>query len=348
MPVSIYFSCQELTELIDGELIGNSSEKLISLNRIDSAGKGEITFYSDDRYEKYLEPSEASCIIVPNKFEGTPKPGQCFIKVENPHDSIINLLRLIESKQKTFVPGRDKTAVIADSAEISTDTYIGPGCVIGSNVTIGSGSQLIANVVIYDNSTIGRNTILHANSTLYSDTVIGSDCIIHAGAVIGSDGFGFQDKENGTLERIPQLGNVIIEDQVEIGANTTIDRSMIGSTIIRRGTKLDNLVQIAHNVTVGENTAIASQAGIAGTVNIGKRNRIAGQVGIAGHMDTTDNVILIAQSGVSKSLVKPGVYFGSPAKEVRKQFRIEAAMRLLPDVIEDIKLIKRKLNENSG
>jgi UDP-3-O-[3-hydroxymyristoyl] glucosamine N-acyltransferase len=205
---------------------------------------------------------------------------------------------------------------------------------------------------MYDDNVIGENTIINSNVTLYNSVHIGNNCIIHAGAVIGSDGFGYiEDKTDGSYDKVPQLGNVVIEDYVEIGANSTIDCALIGSTIIRRGTKIDNLVHIAHNCEIGENTGIAAQAGVSGSVTSGKRNRFGGQVGIAGHLEIPDDVTILAQSGVSKSIPKSGIYFGSPIKEHLKAFKIEAVLRKLPELASDVNKLRieiNKLNEKNG
>ena len=230
-----------------------------------------------------------------------------------------------------FIPVIDETA------------YIGANCVIGNNCKIGKNTVLHSNISIYDNSKIGDNCTIHANVTIYEDTEIGNNCVIHSGVALGSDGFGFLENKDGSYTKIPQLGNVVLENDIEIGANTTIDRALVGSTIIRNGVKLDNQIQIAHNCEIGENSAMAAQVGVSGSVKVGKRNRFGGQSGISGHIEIADDVVLLAKSGVPKSIEKGGLYFGSPIREKMQAFRIEAVIHNLPDLAKDVKLIKKKL-----
>jgi UDP-3-O-[3-hydroxymyristoyl] glucosamine N-acyltransferase len=222
---------------------------------------------------------------------------------------------------------RAANAEISATARVHDTASIGPGCVIGDGCTVGEHVQLVANVVLYPGTFIGDGTVVHANVTMYTDTQIGRDCIIHAGAVLGADGFGYVQQPEGSYLKIPQIGNVVIGDHVEIGANVTIDRAALGSTLIGSGVKIDNLVQIAHGVVVGEHTAIAAQAGISGGAVLGKRNRIAGQVGVAGHITLADDVVVMGQSGVTKSIPSPGVYSGTPAQPHTRQLRNDAALR---------------------
>jgi len=240
---------------------------------------------------------------------------------------------------------RHATATIHASAIVDATASIGPGCVISEGCTVGEGVQLFANVVLYPKVKVGAGTMINANVSCASGTQIGERCIIHSGVVIGSDGFGFLENKDGSFEKIPQVGIVVIGDDVEIGANTTIDRAAVGATIIGSGVKLDNLIHIAHGVQVGEHTAMAAQAGISGSTTLGKRNRIAGQVGVVGHIQTTDDVIVEAQSGLSKSVTEPGHYFGSPAKEHRTALRMEAALRRLPELLNEFRELQRIVAE---
>jgi UDP-3-O-[3-hydroxymyristoyl] glucosamine N-acyltransferase len=345
MSEDVRFTVAEVAKLVEGELVGNPDTKIIGLNRIDEVKEGELTFYTDKKFAQYLTDIKASCIIVPNDFNEKISEKICLIKVEKPYHAIVRLLKYLESllpKQNSFI---HPTAVIDNSASISKTAFIGPYCMIGENTRVGDNVILHSNVCLYNNVEIGEESYLHSGVICCNDTKIGKRCIIQSGAVIGSDGFGYLENKDGSYEKIPQMGNVIIDDDVEIGANTTIDRAIIGSTIISKGVKIDNLCQIGHNVKVGENSAMAGQVGLAGSCTVGKRNRLGGQVGLAGHLETVDDVVVLAQSGVAKSLDKRGVYFGSPTKERLHAFKIEAALNNLPELIRKVEQLNRKLEE---
>ncbi len=334
---------EEIAKLIGGVIVGNTNTPITNFNRIEHSGQGEITFFSDDKFRKYFENNNATCIIIKTDEIAQPKENQAFIKVENPFYAFIHLVELFVPKQE--VPkGIHPTAIISESAEIAPNVSIGAYCWIGDNVKIADDVVLKPNVVLYENCKIGSRTVLHANCVCYQDTEIGENCLIHSGAVIGSDGFGFIENPDGSYTKIPQIGNVKIGNDVEIGANTTIDRAFVGSTIIADGVKLDNLIQIGHNVEIGENTAAAAQVGIAGSVKVGKRCRFGGQVGLAGHFEITDDVILIAQSGVASSITKKGVYGGSPARDRLTYFKNEAVIHNLSELAKDVEKIKKHLD----
>ncbi len=336
----------EIANLINASLSGLPDMIISGVNRIESAKQGELTFLADDKFINYLTDNNASCIIVPKSFEQNPHEHQCFIYSENPYSDFVTILRFIDSQKPAKSSGVHPSSVTGNNCSISESASIGPGVVIGDNCTIDDNVVIYPNVVIYDNVQIGANTVIHASAVCCDDTVIGKNCIIYAGVILGSEGFGYlENKGDGSYNRIPQLGNVVLGDDVEVGANTTIDRAIAGSTYIGNGVKLDNLVQIGHNCEIGENTAIAAQTGISGSVKVGKRNRFGGQVGLAGHLYTADDVTLIAQSGVSKSVAKPGAYFGAPAKEIGKAFRIEAAMRQLPDALAELHNLKKQVKK---
>ncbi|HAW08484.1 MAG TPA: UDP-3-O-(3-hydroxymyristoyl)glucosamine N-acyltransferase [Bacteroidetes bacterium] len=336
-------SVEEIAQLVDGEIIGNTTSLIINFNRIEHSGNGDITFFSDESFRKYFEQCGATCVIIQKNENSIPKENQVFIKVENPYFSFIHLVEKLATKEEEQ-KGIHHTAIINETAKVSPSASIGANCWIGANVVINDDVVLKPNVVIYDNTRIGKGTILHANSVCYQDTEIGENCIIHSGAVIGSDGFGFIEEPDGSYTKIPQIGNVKIGNNVEIGANTTIDRAFVGSTIIGDGVKLDNLVQIGHNVEIGENTAAAAQVGIAGSVKVGRRCRFGGQVGLAGHFEITDDVSLIAQSGVASSILKKGVYGGSPARDRLTYFKNEAVIHNLSQLAKDVAKIKRHLD----
>lgn len=341
--INFEFKTSEIADLLNGELIGDFNVKVTGISSIETAKYGEITFLANIKYEKYLKDTEASCVIVAINSKIEPKPGQAFIKVNKPYESFVNFLIIISKdlhKKDGYI---HPSATISQTAQIDKTANINSGCYIGENVKIGSGTVVHPNVCIEANCVIGNDTVIYSNVTIYSDSVIGDRCILHAGSVIGSDGFGNLENEDGSFTKIPQIGNTIIGDDAEIGANATIDRATFGSTIIGNGVKIDNLVHIAHNCEIGDNTAIAALTGLSGSVKIGKRNRIAGQVGIVGHIYTADDVIIYAQSGVSKSLENKGIYFGAPAMEHIKAFRKESGIRRISELIEDVKLIKKKL-----
>jgi UDP-3-O-[3-hydroxymyristoyl] glucosamine N-acyltransferase len=335
---------EQIAKIVDGQIEGNKDIVIKKLQRIEDAGEGDLTFLARMEYEKYLVASSASAVIVPNNYKNSPKENQAFIRCEKPYEAFVSLIMHLENIRNTPKSFIHPTAVISEGAKIGENVQIGAFCVVSDGCSIGDNTVLMPNVVLYENVSIGKNTVIHSGVVCYQDVQIGNNCIIHSGAIIGADGFGFlENKETGEFTKIPQIGNVIIRDDVEIGANTTIDRALLGSTIIEKGVKIDNLVQVGHNCTIGENTGIAAQTGVSGSTKIGKRNRIGGQVGFAGHLETTDDVSLIAQSGVSKSVTKPGIYFGSPIKERMLAFKIEACLRQLPDLFAEFDKIKNEL-----
>ncbi|MBX3042619.1 MAG: UDP-3-O-(3-hydroxymyristoyl)glucosamine N-acyltransferase [Candidatus Kapabacteria bacterium] len=340
----INLTVERIAEVLNGKVIGDSSILIESIKPIENAGPGDISFYYHEKYKNEFQKSNASCLIISNDNPKIPKEKQAYIKVERPYNSFVTLLQHIEKSLNRKTAGIHASAVIGENCEISSSAAISAGCIIGDNVSIGDASHLKPGVVVYDNVKIGSNTIINSNVTVYQDCKIGNNCFIYAGAVIGSDGFGYiENKADGSYEKVPQLGNVILEDFVEIGANSTIDRALVGSTVIGKGSKLDNLVHVAHNCVIGENTGIAAQTGVSGSVFSGKRNRFGGQVGIAGHLEIADDVTILAQSGVSKSITKSGIYFGSPVKEHLKAFKIEAVLRRLPELAHDVDQLKNEL-----
>jgi UDP-3-O-[3-hydroxymyristoyl] glucosamine N-acyltransferase len=338
------YTTADIAEIVDGKLIGSSTIRLEGPGRIEYAQEGEITFLSNPRYAKFVHLTGASCVIVPKDFDVKSQPGRAYIQVVDPYRAFVQVLNIF-APPVFKDPYRAASASIASSAYIAEDSFIGENCVIGANCTIGDRVVLKANVVLYDNVSIGNDTVIHANVTCYDNTRIGEHCILHSGAVIGADGFGNLENPDGSWKKIPQLGNVIIGNNVEIGANTTIDRATLGSTIIGNGVKLDNLIHIAHNVVVGKDTAMAAQAGISGSTKIGERNRIGGQVGVVGHVEIADDVMIMAQSGVARGIPDSGSYFGSPAIESRTAFRQEAALKQLPDLLKEFRALKNQIEQ---
>ena len=345
MPINFNLTCGEISEIVGGKLTGDSSLIITGLNNIEFAQNGEITFYSDKKFEKFLVSTKASCVIVSDTFKLPEGAIFSYIRTQRPYDSFAAILMHLNKNYGYLPKGVDKSAVIEDTAVLGTNVFIGANCYIGDRAKIGNNVSIYPNVSIYNNVEIDEGTTIHSNVVICEDTCIGKNCLILPGAVIGSDGFGFLESKDSTYTRIPQFGNVIIEDDVEIGANTTIDRALVGSTIIHKGVKLDNLIQIAHNVRVGENSAMASQVGISGSTHIGKRNRIGGQVGLSGHISTADDVVLYAQSGVAASIDNNGIYFGSPAYDRLTAFRITAAIHDLPQMVRELRELKEEVKK---
>jgi len=308
------------------EPVGANAE-ITHVAPIQEAHAGALSFIGNAHYERFFETTKASAVLVSQKFTGESGSGHpVLLRVADPYAAFAHALELFNPR-KDVGKGIDPRAVVSPTAKIGNDVTIMAGAFIGDGVTIGD------------------KTVIHPCAVIYDGCQIGNDCVIGPGTVIGFDGFGYVPLEDGTYYKIPQIGTVIIEDHVEIGANCTIDRATVSQTIIRRGVKLDNLIHIAHNVEIGENTVIAAQTGISGSAKIGKHNMIAGQVGMIGHIETADNVVIIAQSGVSKSLTKAGTYFGSPAKEHRTALKIEGAIRSLPELIERVKALEEALQK---
>lgn len=315
------FSAGQIAALLGGKLIGNANAMVSDVAPIEKAEARHLAFVTDEKYMPYLEKSQAGAVLVTASLAKTDDPkiaryedsSQAVILVENARGAMGQLLQLVSKAMHPAKQGIEQPCCIAQGVEVPADAYVGAFAYIGSNVRLGAGVQIYPNVYIGDNVTIGDGTILYAGVKIYDRCVIGAHCILHAGVVVGSDGFGFEPDAQGVNQKIPQIGNVIIEDDVEIGANTTIDRAMMGSTIIRRNAKIDNLVQIAHNVEVGESTFLCAQVGIAGSTKIGAHCILTGQVGVAGHIEVADNCIFGAQSGIAGNIRKPGMYMGSPA-----------------------------------
>ena len=315
------FSAQQIAALLGGALYGNSNALVSDVAPIEQAQAKHLSFVTEEKYLPYLATTKAGVVLITRSLvegkiafpDGEGKAGGAFILVENARGAMGQLLQLVSKAMNPRKQGVEQPSFIAQGVAVPDDAYVGAFAYIGQNVRLGAGVQIYPNVYIGDNVTIGDNTVLYAGVKVYAHSVIGKDCILHAGVVIGSDGFGFEPDAQGVNQKIPQIGNVIIEDDVEIGANTTVDRAMMGSTIIRRNAKIDNLVQIAHNVEIGESTFCCAQVGIAGSSKVGKHCILAGQVGVAGHIEIADNCVFGAQTGVPNSIRKSGTYMGYPA-----------------------------------
>lgn len=310
------FSAQQIAALLGGKLYGNKEAKVSDVAPIESAEAHHLSFITEEKYLPFLETTQAGVVLVTKALlEPSTISNQqsAIILVENARGAMGQLLSLVAKAMNPKKQGIEQPSFISEGVEVPEGAYVGAFAYIGKNVRLGKGVQIYPNTYIGDDVTVGDNTILYAGVKVYARCVVGANCILHAGVVVGSDGFGFEPDAQGVNQKIPQIGNVIIEDDVEIGANTTIDRAMMGSTIIRRNAKLDNLVQVAHNVEVGESTFLCAQVGIAGSTKIGKHCILAGQVGVAGHIEIADNCIFGAQTGIPNSVRKPGMYMGYPA-----------------------------------
>lgn len=339
------FTAQQIAEYIHGVIEGNPLVKVSSFSKIEEGKLGTLSFLSNPKYSHYIYESDASIILVNSDFKPEKSIKATLIRVENAYESLAVLLSLVE-KNKTKKSGISSLAYISPSAQIDENSYIAPFVFIGENVKVGSNASLHSGCSIDDNVILGENVTMYAGVKIYSECKIGNNCTLHSGAVIGSDGFGFAPKEDGTYRKIPQTGNVILEDDVEIGANSTIDRATLGSTIIRKGVKIDNLVQIAHNVEVGENTVIASQTGVSGSTKIGKQCTLAGQAGLAGHLHIADNTIIAAQTGVPNSVKEQGqILMGYPAIPLRDFQRSAIVFKSLPELQRMVYALQRKIEE---
>ena len=333
----------DIAKLVDGKITGDTEVIINSVARIDEAGKGDLTFLYLQNFEKFFTATRASAILVKPSFNKT-RDDISYIEVNEPEIAFNKILIHFFAKD-LILKGVDETAFVNSSSVLGSNVSLGRNVVIGPNCKIGNNVKIFHNTVLLDDVEVGDNSIIYQNVSIREDSKIGKNVIIHAGAVIGSDGFGYRKDDKGVYHKVPQIGNVILEDDVEIGANTTIDRAALGSTIVKKGTKIDNLVQIAHNVSVGSNTVMSAQSGVSGSVKIGDNVIIAGQVGIAGHLEITDNVILMAQSGVAKSISKPGFYFGSPAKGAKTAKILEAHFRSFPEYVERIKKLEEEIKK---
>jgi len=331
----------EIAKLVGGKLIGDADIVINSVAKIDEAKKGDLTFLYLSHFEKFFTSTGASAILVKPDFNKT-RSDISYIEVDGPEKAFTSVIINFFSPEFKL-NGIDKTAFVDPSSSVGENVALGKNVVIGANCVIGNNVKIFHNTVLLDNVEVGENSILFQNISVREDCKIGKRVIIHPGAVIGADGFGYQKDEKGVYIKVPQIGNVIIEDDVEIGANTTIDRAALGSTVIMKGAKIDNLVQIAHNVSVGKNTVISAQSGVSGSVKIGNNVIVAGQVGIAGHLEITDNVILMAQSGVPKTISKPGLYFGTPSKEAKTAKILEAHFRNFPEYVDRIKNLEEEI-----
>ncbi|MGV7106051.1 UDP-3-O-(3-hydroxymyristoyl)glucosamine N-acyltransferase [Flavobacterium sp. U410] len=337
------FTAEQIAGILEGEVVGNPSAEVYKLAKIEEGSEGSLTFLANPKYINHIYTTEATITIVNKSFEPEQEIKTTLIKVEDAYKSFSTLLEYY-NQVKLMKSGIEQPSVLSEGVTYGEDLYLGSFSYIGKNVKIGNNVKIYPNSFVGDNVTIGDNCILFAGVRVYSETVIGNHCTLHSGTIIGSDGFGFAPQEDGTYKKVPQIGNVIIEDYVEIGSCTTIDRATLGSTVIRKGVKLDNQIQIAHNVEIGENTVIASQTGVAGSTKIGKNCQIGGQVGIVGHLIIGDNVRIQAQSGIGKNLKNNEVVQGSPAFGYTDFAKSFVHFKNLPKIVADLDQLKKSNN----
>jgi UDP-3-O-[3-hydroxymyristoyl] glucosamine N-acyltransferase len=340
------FTATQIAKILQGEVVGNPNAEVCKLAKIEEGIEGSLTFLANPKYTNYIYTTQATIVIVNKSFEPENEISVTLIKVEDAYQSFSQLLEYY-NQVKLMKSGIEQPSVISEGVTYGSDLYLGSFCYIGKNVIIGNNVKIYPNSFIGDNVTIGDNCVFFAGVRIYSETIIGNNCTFHSGTIIGSDGFGFAPQEDGTYKKVPQIGNVIIEDDVEIGACTTVDRATLGSTIIRKGVKLDNHIQVAHNVDIGENTVIAAQTGIAGTTKIGKNCMIGGQVGFAGHLVIGDGVKIQAQSGIGKNLEAGEVVQGTPAFNYGDFTKSYVHFKNLPKIVSDLENLKNNnLNIN--
>lgn len=346
------FPASQIALIINGKIEGDANVSVVSFGKIEEAQAGQLSFLANPKYEDFLYTTRASVIIINDAFELKQPVTATLIRVPDAYTAFATLLAKYQEIMEQQLSGIQQPSYMAKTATHGKNVFIGAFAYIGENVKIGNNTKIFPNAYIGDDVTIGDNSILHPGVKIYHDCKVGSHVTIHAGTVIGSDGFGFAPQADGSFKKVPQIGNVVIEDNVEIGANATIDRGTIGSTLIKSGVKLDNLIQIAHNVEIGNSTVIAAQTGVSGSTKIGNGVMIGGQVGIVGHIQIGDGAKINAQSGVSKSLEPGKAVTGSPAYDYTAALRSQAVNRKLPELEKRVKeleeLVKQLLAEKTS
>lgn len=341
------FSAEQIAGILEGEIVGNKDEMVSGLSKIEEGKKGTLSFLANQKYEEYIYDTDASIVIVNKTFEPQKslKDTCTLIKVEDAYSCFAKLLEVYnQAIQKQ--PEIEKGSFVSDKATVGENVYIGAFVYISDGVVIGDNTHIYPNSFVGNNARIGNNCKIFSGVNIYHETVIGNDCTIHSNAVLGADGFGFAPNSENNYQKVPQIGNVILEDHVEIGAGTCVDRATLGSTIIKKGVKLDNLVQVGHNVQVGDNTVIAAQTGIAGSTKLGKDMMVGGQVGIVGHITLADKTLIGAQSGVPKTIRKEGTtLLGSPAYDADDYKRAYMGFRRLPQILDRLREVEQELEK---
>ena len=341
------FTANQIAEILEGDIVGDPNTEVSKLAKIEEGTEGSLTFLSNEKYTSYIYTTQASIAIVNKSFEPTQDISATLIKVDDAYAAFTKLLTFY-NEVKQNKTGKETPHFISESAETGINLYLGAFAYIGNNVKIGDDVKIYPHCYIGDNVTIADGTTLFSGVKVYADCIIGSNVKIHAGAIIGADGFGFAPDENKVYTAIPQIGNVIIEDNVDIGANTTIDRATLGSTIIRKGVKLDNLIQVAHNCEIDENTVIAAQTGISGSTKIGKRTMIGGQAAFAGHIKIGDDAVVSGFSGVRKNVKDKDIVIGFPAYNINKWNKSSAIVRNLPSYVAKISELEKEIKALKG
>ncbi len=340
------FTASQIALLVNGRVEGDANMVVNSFGKIEEAKEGQLAFLANLKYEEFLYTTKASVILLSENYLLKHPIASAIIRVPDAYNAFATLLSKYEEILSQQLTGIQEPSYISTTAKLDNTVYVAAFVYIDENVVVEKNTKIHSSVCLGRNVKVGANTVLHAGVKVYHDCVIGNNVTIHAGTVIGSDGFGFAPQADGTFSKVPQLGNVIIEDNVEIGANTTIDRATIGSTIIHKGAKLDNLIQIAHNVEIGQNTVIAAQAGISGSTKLGKNIMMGGQAGIVGHLTIADGSKINAQSGVSKSIKVPNTAVtGTPAYDYNNSLRSQAISRNLPDLDKRVKELEKLITE---
>jgi UDP-3-O-[3-hydroxymyristoyl] glucosamine N-acyltransferase len=338
---------REIAEWLGGDIVGGDIDRSPEIERvakIEEASPGSLTFLANPKYEKHLESTHATAVFVSRKLDLTKYEGRAsivFIRVDDPYVAFLQTLKRLTPTVDSFTSGIHSTAVVSPKASLGNHVSVGAHAVIGDQAVVGDNTRIGEGCVIGREARIGSGCMLYPNVVIYHQCVLRDRIVLHSGVIVGSDGFGFAPKQDGTYEKIPQLGIAVIEDDVEIGANTTIDRAVMGETRIHRGVKIDNLVQVAHNVVIGEHTVIAAQTGISGSTKIGKHCMIGGQVGFAGHIEIADHTVIMAQSGIHNTIKDPGkILWGTPAYDAKKAQRAYIAVKMLPDMIREFAALK--------
>ena len=335
------FKATEIAAFLNGEVVGNGDIKVYNVSKIEEGKPGTLAFLANVKYENYIYETQASVVLVNKSFVPKKNISATLIKVDDAYKAFASLLELYLLSKSSLKTGIEQPSFIHESVQLGKDIYVGAFAYISKNVKIGSNVKIYPHVFIGENVSIGDDSILYAGVKIYDDCIIGNRCILHSGSVVGADGFGFAPQQDGTYKKIPHVGNTILEDDVEIGANTTIDCGTMGSTIIRKGVKIDNLVQIAHNCDVGENTVIAAQTGIAGTTKVGENCKLGGQVGLAGHITIGNNVQVGAQSGVANSVKDNEILLMTPAFNIKDAVKTAVILKNLPQLRDEIIQLKK-------
>ena len=333
------FTAEQIAGILEGEVVGNPNAEVSKLSKIEEGAEGSLTFLSNKKYNNYIYTTKATITIVNKTFVPEGVITTTLIKVDDAYLSFSKLLEFYNQAKSNKV-GIEQPSVISENVKYGDNFYLGSFAYIGTNVTMGDNVKIYPNCFIGDNVVIGNNVTIFAGAKVFSETEIGNNVAVHSGAVLGGDGFGFAPNPDGTYSKIPQIGNLIIEDNVNIGAGTTIDRATMGSTIIRKGVKLDNQIQVGHNVEIGENTVIAAQTGIAGSTKIGKNCMIGGQVGFAGHITVGNNVHIQGKTGVTKSVKDGEILQGNPAMSYKEYYKSYVHFKNLPTIVDDLEKLK--------